>query len=227
MPTPLTNVQIDALREIDTPTMSNIIELFDVRPRNQGFMSPAIRCQTPHTGIVAGYACTAAIKASEVPAIEPKDALLRYLEWSEAMPAPRISVIQDLDEAPFGAMVGEVCSSILRACGFVAWASNGTYRDVDQVVESGLAVFCPGPCVSHGYIHVVDYGRSVEVGGLTVAPGDLLHADQHGVLKIPHEIAADVAGRLKDIAEAEGPVISLCKSDDFSLQKLRELVVPS
>jgi hypothetical protein len=222
MTTPLNSDQLAQLREIDVPTMSNIIELFDVRPRNEGFMLPHIRCQTPDVGVVAGYACTGMIRGNTTHEVNSHEMICRYMEWSQEIPGPKFGVIQDVDDPPFTALVGEVMANIHRAAGFVAHACSSFYRDVKEVDETGLAVFCQGRCVSHGYVSLVDFGKPVQVGDLIVHPGDLLHGDLHGVIKIPNEIAADVAGRLKDIHEKEGPVIALAKSKEFSIKRLRE-----
>ena len=59
----LSKHELDALRKITTPTIANAIELFDIRPRNVGFMTPEIRCMLPELGIMVGYAATCTIMA--------------------------------------------------------------------------------------------------------------------------------------------------------------------
>ena len=221
---PLSDDQLQELCTIDTATVSNIIEFFDVRPQNEGFMWPAIQCQTPEVGIVAGYACPATLRGMCRGSGDALAGAVRFFEWSQQIPKPRFSVIQDIDDPPFNSFLGEVCANLHLACGFVASASSSYYRDVDQVAETGIAVFSRGVGVSHGYGHLVEIGEPVHVAGLTVRAGDLLHGDRHGIIKIPHEIAGEIAGRLKDLLDKEGPIIALCKSGDFSLKKLKELL---
>ena len=213
---------IDALRKLSTPTVSNAIELFNVRPRNQGFMSPEIRCLFPDLGVMVGYAVTAKF-AAKPPATRPAS---RYESWKQLLetPEPRVLVLQDLDQPPgVGAFIGEVMTSIYQRLGCVGTVTNGHVRDLDEVRAAGFHFFAGGVCVSHAYVHQLDFGCPVEVGGLTVRPGDLLHADKHGVLNIPKEIAADIPKAAENVAEREQRIIGHCKSPEFNLEELKRL----
>ncbi|MBI4280523.1 MAG: RraA family protein, partial [Armatimonadetes bacterium] len=109
----LTPEQLDALRRITSPTLSNAIERFNVRPRNRGFMDSSIRCLFPELGAMVGYAVTAACQA-EMPAPQGRGPS-RFAHWDHiaSMPAPRVMVIQDLDQPPgVGAYWGEVQASV-------------------------------------------------------------------------------------------------------------------
>jgi len=216
---------IEELRGITTPTVANAIELFDVRPRNLGFASGAVRCIFPDLPTMVGYACTATIKANE-----PGDESSRvpaHVFWDHvlSMPAPRVIVIQDLDDPPaVGSLWGEVNSSIFMALGAVGVVTDGGVRDLDEVEAMGFQFFARNVIVSHAYVHLTGVGRLVTVGGLTINPGDLLHGDKHGVLHIPHELAAGIPEATRRVEERERPIIDLCHSKDFTPAKLRELV---
>jgi regulator of RNase E activity RraA len=71
---------------------------------------------------------------------------------------------------------------------------------------------------------MVEFGKPVSVGGLTIRPGDLVHADQHGVHTIPIEIASKIPEEAARIFEREHRTIDFCHSSEFSLAKLKELV---
>ena len=115
------------------------------------------------------------------------------------MPQPRVVVAQDMDEPPgVGSLWGEVMASIHVSLGCVGYVTNGGVRDLTEVGLLGFAYFAASVLVSHAYVHMVDFGAPVEVGGVTVQPGQLIHADQHGVLLIPHEVAPYLA----QVAEA-------------------------
>src|SRR5437867_1208914 len=111
---------LNALRKLSTPTVSNAIETFNLRPRNQGFMSPEVRCLFPDLGVMVGYAVTARIMA-EQPAVEGQQASrFDYWDYILRSPAPRIAVIEDLDRPPaIGSFWGEVNGNIHRALGCV------------------------------------------------------------------------------------------------------------
>jgi len=220
MENPLSPEQIEELRSITTPTISNAIETFDVRPRNEGFMNTEIKCILPELGPMVGYAATATIIASrpETNAAENMDREL----WKHvvSMPAPRVVVVQDLDNPPgVGSLWGEVNGTIHKALGCAGTVTNGGVRDLDEVRGMGFHFFAAHVVPSHAYVHVVEIGKPVRVGGLTVHPGDLLHGDKHGVVVIPHEIAAEVAERSREVEQNERTIINFFRSPDFSPDK--------
>src|SRR5438128_3861387 len=177
-----------ALRRLSTPTVSNAIEVFNARPRSEGFMSPEVRCVFPELGVMVGHAVTGRYGAKKPPAKSGS----RYEAWKHILetPEPRVLVLQDMDEPPgIGAFIGEVMATIHQRLGCVGAVTNGGVRDLDEVRGLGFHLFATGLCVSHAYVHLIDFGTPVEVGGLRTCTGDLIHADQHGVLIVPKEIA--------------------------------------
>jgi len=224
MPEPLSPEGLAELRRYTTPTVANAIETFELRPRTAGFMSSQIRCLFPDLGAMVGYAYTATCRASTAP---PETATaLRLASWRalEAVPAPRIMVIQDLDDpAGVGAYWGDVQSNIHRALGCVGAVTNGSVRDLDEVHALGFHFFAGSVSVSHAYVHLVEIGNPVVVGGLTVRPGDLLHGDQHGVIAVPLEAAGRIAEGVEKVDRVERQVISYCQSPGFSRQGLEDL----
>jgi len=227
MESPLTDRQLAELRRLGTCAVANAIETFKVRLRNEGFIDRTIRCCTGgEQPIVCGYAATVRIRCSN-PRKDGHPYVDRTDWWNYLLkiPAPRVVVIQDVDEAPgTGSFIGEVHANILKALGAVGVVTNGTVRDLPEVEFVGLPVFARGVAVSHAYAHIVDFDTPVQIGGLAINPGDLLHADLHGVLSVPLEIAAEIPAAAAKIVERERRVIELCHSKDFSLEKLRAAV---
>ena len=213
---------IGRLGRHSTPTICNAIEEFAVRNRSAGFMSPAVRCIYPRLPPLVGYAVTATIRASRPPAGGPS----RHAFWDAvlAVPAPRVVVMQDLDPEPVGAYWGEVQANIHRALGCVGVVTSGGVRDVDEVAALGFHFFAACLLPSHAYVHLVDIGGPVTVGGLEVCSGDLLHGDQHGVTSIPLEIAAGIDEAVERQAERERRILTACRAEPFSLGELRRAV---
>jgi len=138
------------------------------------------------------------------------------------VPAPRIVVVEDTDEHPgVGALVGEVHANILRALGCLAYVTNGSVRDVPRVQATGFQLFASQVAVSHAYVHIVDFGQPVMVGGLSITSGDVLYGDRHGVLNIPEEIITQVPATAERLLAAEREVVALCQSSTFSLEQLQ------
>ncbi|MCA1553190.1 MAG: RraA family protein, partial [Chloroflexi bacterium] len=139
MPTQLTAAQLAELQKFATPSISNGIETFDVRPRNRGFMNPSIRCQFPEMAPMVGYAFTAKIRAA-YQAERPRS-VSEYRRAVLAAPKPTIVVIQDIDTEPMGAFWGEVNSNIHKALGAIGTVTNGGVRDLNEVRALGFHFF--------------------------------------------------------------------------------------
>jgi 4-hydroxy-4-methyl-2-oxoglutarate aldolase len=211
-----------ALARYDTPTLANAIETLEVQSRDEGFADGSIRCMFPSLGPLVGYAATATIVARGLPADAVAfDALYAHVG---TVPAPRVVVVRDLDDPPgHGALWGEVHATIFTALGCAGCVTDGSVRDLDQAREIGFQFFAAGPSVSHAYVRVESVGEPVEVGGLRIAPGDLLHADQHGVLRIPHEIAASLPAAAERVIAAEQGLLEWVRSPDFDPDRLPEM----
>ncbi len=219
----LTKEQLEELREFDSPTVSNAIESFAVRPRTDGFMGPEIKCIIPYQKPMVGYACTAKMSALKPPTPEQEELIYAYYAKVKDTPSPTIAVIQDIDPSPIGSFWGEVHASIHKALGCVGTITNGGVRDLDEVKRLGFRYFASCVLVSHAYDHIEAYGCPVEIGGLVVHPGDLLHADKHGVVLIPHEIAPELALTCRKALYAEEPVIKGCQGKFDTGVEIEEL----
>ena len=223
MTEPLTADELDALRKITTPTIANAIETFKVRLRSEGFMDPTIRSIFPELGPMAGYAVTAKITARE----RSEKAIPPWEMWAEMqkVPEPRIVVIEDIDyPSPVGSYWGEVNGSVYKGLGCAGVVTNGGVRDLEEVRATGFQFFASCVLVSHAYVHLVEIGTAVRVGGVEVRPGDLLHGDQHGVISIPLEIAREVPEAAGRIEPFERRIIELARSPECSAEGLRKLM---
>ena len=218
MPEFLTQEELDALLAWPTPAISNAIELFNIRPRNEGFMLPEIQCRFPNLKPMIGYAVTGVITADS-----PGGRNVSRKDWWEEIqkfPEPRVVVLHDVDDPVIGSFWGEVNGNIHKALRCTGTITDGSVRDLDEVEQIGFHFFSSCVTVSHAYVHMIDLGLPVKIGGLVVKPGDLLMGDKHGVISIPLEIARDVPQAAQMVEEWERRVIDFCKSKDFNMQGL-------
>jgi len=222
----LTKDQLEALRRIDTCVVSNAIEVFNVRLRNTGYADASIRCMFENMLPVAGYAATARLRTGEPP-MTGRIYHDRAEWWNSLLrvPAPRIAVVEDADRPPgVGAFLGDMHAAILKALGCVAYVTNGAVRELPRVRDQGFQLFAGTVAVSHAYAHMFDLGAVVKIGGLEVRPGDLLHGDRHGILTVPKQIAAEVPAVAAKLQDQENKIIELCRSKDFSVEKLSQMM---
>ncbi len=215
---------IESLRKISSPSVANGIETFNVRPRNQGFMSSELRALFPELGPLVGHAVTALIRAEPAPIQGHRASTFAWWDYVLSIPAPRVIVVHDLDDPRGqGAQWGEVQANIHKALGCAGVVTDGSVRDLDEVRALGFQFAAAHVSVSHAYVHMVDFGLPVKVGGFWVKPGDLIHCDQHGAVSVPPEIADRVPEAVRKVEADERKIISLCQSPTFSAGGLKEL----
>jgi regulator of RNase E activity RraA len=194
--------------------------------RSEGFILDTAECQLPKLPPVVGYAVTARIRTSAPPIAN----LCYYhrVDWWDyvaSFPSPKVLVVHDADPVPgTGAFVGEIHAQIAKALGCVSYVTNGTIRDVPALEAAEFQCFASGRSVSHSYAHIIDFGEPVEIGGLKVCPGDLVHGDFHGVHTIPLSIAEALPEAVKCISERKAELIRCCQSPDFSMEKLTAIL---
>lgn len=213
----------EALSRFDTPTVCNAIELFAVRPQTEGYMGARIRACFPEMGPVCGYAATATFRSAVAPQGPAAygtldDQVARFAE----LPGPPVVVIQDIDEPTRAATFGEVMAATYKGFGVQALITSGAARDLDQVRAVGLPCFSDGVICSHGYPQLLDFHVPVQVGGLAVRPGDLLHADQNGVTSVPVEIVGELADVCAEVCVAEAVVLDYCAAGGMTVDGFKE-----
>lgn len=216
---------LEKLAKYDTPSICNVIELFDVRPRNQGYVGASIRCNFPELRPMVGFAATASFRADAPPAGgDAYGSLEAQLHQFGDLPGPPVVVFQDLDDPPVAAVFGEVMCSTYKAYGAVGLVTNGAGRDLDQVRAIRFPVFTGSTICSHAYCHILHLGLPVRIGGLMVNQADLLHGDANGVTDIPIGIADEVADVADEFLAAEEIMLDYVQTDgEKSIEKFSEL----
>ena len=216
---------LETLRKIPSCSIANAIETFNYQPRNQGFMGPEIKSIFPNMGHMIGYAVTAKIVADAPPSGHMNVSRTEWVDEIMRIPAPRVLVLEDLDYPnPIGSFWGEVQANLHRALGAVGTVTNGGVRDLDEMQEVGFFAFASCVLVSHAYVHITDVGVPVKVGGLTVNPGDIIQGDQHGVIAVPRDLAADVPDAVKRVEDNEQELIGYANSEGFTVEGLKEML---
>ena len=223
MTTPLTSVELDALRKIDTPTIANAIEPFNVRSDTDGFMGWNIRCLFPEMGVMLGYAVTATLDTTTHGRQHDRETRYKFFEAIEASPQPAVLALKDLSSKPkHGCHFGDGLATVSMRLGAIGLVTDGGVRDVDTVREMGFHYFAPGMVPAHGNFGFMEAQVPVRVGGVLINPGDLIHADANGVVTIPLDIAREVIGESHRVLAREESHRDWVNSPDFSLAKLRE-----
>ena len=224
--TTLTDRDLAALAEFDTPTICNALELVAPDRRALGFNRRPLVCPFPGMKPVVAYARTATIRSREPQQCAAADARalrLAYYEYIGKAPVPSLAVIQDIDgpDAGFGAFWGEVQTNVHKALGCVGTITDGSVRDVDQMAP-GFFVLAGSIMPSHAHVHLVEFGGTVSVAGMMVSSNDLIHADRHGAVVVPHAVVTRIPEAATLIARREKVLLDAAKQSDFSMAQLRD-----
>jgi len=219
---------IDELRRFATPSILNGLKQLGLRPDEMAIVDrTAIHCISPQLGVRAGFAATAKIATRRNGIPPSRDHLREYsvgiAESIVAQPGPRFLAVENVGDWQGPVCIwGEVAANIHVALNCVAGVTNGPVRDLPEMEAAGFQTFAGGPATGGGYVDLVERGGTVCLGGVTINPGDLLHGDQHGLIKIPVHFAAELPDAIEAVARFERRLLDACHSPDFSLAKLAQ-----
>jgi regulator of RNase E activity RraA len=215
-----------SLKALDSCAVANAIERFHVQLRNEGHTVDELTCRFPEMPPVLGYAMTLTVRSGTPPT--KGKVFFENTDWWNvllAVPSPRILVIQDVDRTPgVGALVGDVHAAILKSLGCIGVVTNGAVRDLPRIQPLGFQMFSGTLSVSHAYTHLVRIGGAVQIGGLEISPGDLLHGDCHGIVRVPKELASRIPATAAALHQKEQEIIAFCQSPAFTIEGLRGLL---
>jgi 4-hydroxy-4-methyl-2-oxoglutarate aldolase len=217
---------IEFLKTIDTPTLANAIELLKVRPQSEGFTPLGIRALFPEFGRMCGYAVTAQVET--VTESEPFD-IRQFIELYravEASPKPAVVVLQEIGgHADYAAHCGEVMATFFTRLGAIGLVSDCAVRDLPEVRALGFHYFARGSVASHANFRIVRSGMPVQVAGMVVHPGDILHGDMNGLLSVPNAGVDALSKAVDQVRSREKRLMEFVRGDQFSLDGVMNFVV--
>jgi regulator of RNase E activity RraA len=215
---------LEALKAFDTPTICNALEVIDPKSRGYGYTSETFFCARPQLPPIVGFAKTVTIRATQPGSRSPEDARahrLQYLKFVSEGPRPAIIVVQDLDDnlSGRGSFWGEVHSTIHQSLGAVGAITNGAVRDVTSLA-AGFQILARKVVPSHAFDHLVDFGGEVNVCGMVVKTGDVVHADQHGAVIVPATAVAKLPAAAGLVSRREAVLLEACAAPGFDYDAL-------
>jgi regulator of RNase E activity RraA len=218
---PFTLSDLEVLTKWDTPTICNALEVVAPERRAIGFTVEPMVAVDPKAPPIVGLARVGMIRAKE----PPRGPVAKREDWYDYVgksDLPTVVVIQDLDDRPgYGAFWGEVNSTVHKALGALGCVTNGSFRDLGAWAQ-GFQMIGGRVGPSHAHVHMVDFGKQVNVFGMQVAHDDVVHADYHGAVVIPADVVKRLPAAIDLIARREKVILDVCLAQDFSPAKLRE-----
>jgi regulator of RNase E activity RraA len=212
------------LRSIDTPTVCNLIEIVAPERRAAGYTVRHLHCPFPDLPPMVGFAKTVTMRAQDPVPLGQAGYMqkrLDYLDYVAAAPQPAIAVIQDLDDiVGYGAFWGEVQSNVHQALGCLGTITNGSVRDI-PMIPPGFQMLAGSIAPSHAYVHVVDYGINVNIHGMAVRSGDLIHADRHGAVVVPVDKIGAMQAAAEGLAAREAKIITAARAPGATVEQIK------
>lgn len=214
------------LTGVDTPTVCNAIEVAQGKRGFNAFTRGTMLASHPDAPAIVGYARTARIRAV-APPNEPADVIrarrMDYYKHMATGPRPAVAVVQDLDVPDaIGAYWGEINTNIHKSFGLAGTLTDGVMRDLGDMPE-GYPVIAGSIGPSHGFVHVVDIAQPVEVFGMPVVDGDLVHADRHGALVIPDDVVPRLADAIATLIRSERIIFDAVKGKHLTFEEFESV----
>lgn len=214
---------LSLLREVDTPTVCNAIEVVYGQRGFNRFTKGTMQHSKPGDPPIVGFARTAKIAGLAPSTEDPAVVRSRRIDYFRSMaagPSPSVAAIEDTDYPNcIAGWWGEVHVAVHKGLGLSGAITNGVMRDLD-VMDDGFPVLAGSVGVSHGFVHVVEVGTAVNIFGLTVTQGELIHADRHGALVIPNDVIPLLKTAIHTVVSNEAIVLEPARQKGFNIDKL-------
>lgn len=214
------------LCKVDTPTVCNAIEVAEGRRGFNRFTRGTMQHSKPGDPAIVGFARTAKISGLAPPTEATEIIRSRRMDYFRSMAegeGPTVAVVEDVDYPNcIAGWWGEVHVAVHKGLGLSGAVTNGVMRDLD-VMDAGFPVLSGSIGPSHGFVHVVEIGTPVNIKGMRVAQGELVHADRHGAIAIPSDVLPDLKKAVETVIESESIVLGPARNSDFDIDKLEEV----
>ena len=186
---------MDKLRLVPTATASYVLQKL-------GIQRPAMRGVYPLAPLGEGSRVVGrAVTVRYLPVREDlQESMVKAGRWAyairQAMQTLMPHDVLVIDAMNLGAheggVMGDIMGTYIKYRGAEAVVTDGAVRDSPFLQKMGLPIFCKGVNPDDGaYLHA-DINIMVQCGGILVVPGDLILADDEGVIVFPHGMAAKV-----------------------------------
>lgn len=218
---PFSAADLEILRQWDTPTICNGLELVVPERRAIGFTVEPMLAADRKLKPIVGLARTGLIRAKEPPSgpIPPRE---DWYDYVAAGDLPTLAVIQDIDERPgFGAFWGEVQSTVHLGLGVPGCVTNGSFRDVDMLAP-GFQIIGGRMGPSHAHVHMVQMDCDVNIFGMLARTDDVVHADFHGAVVIPHDAVRKLPAAIDLVARREKVILDMARKPGFTSADMRQ-----
>lgn len=215
---------LEELRDFDTALIANTIGYVDPTPPHEFYMGGSIRCLTPSLEPTVGVAFTCELDSSTPAGQTDTDEYAQQnvgfypqVEAISAIREPVVWVVKTVGSRPdHECVMGDGMAKTLYAAGCIGVVTDGGLRDVRGMLTIPFAAYCRGTTIHHCALRFRSFGKPVEVGGIRISPGDVIHANSEGVIRIPESCLEGLPGKAVRMRAFEHDAHRLLRRTDVS-----------
>ena len=211
------------LSKYDTPTICNALELIDPKCQGSGYTKEPLICLDKSLPPIIGFVRTVKIHSGDKKTTITDKQRKDYYTYMNQGKVPKICVVQDTNNKPMGCFWGEVQTNIHKCMGVKGTITNGAIRDVHMAAKD-YQMLAKYVLPSHAYERIINFGKKIHLCGININHNDIVHADQHGAVKIPIEYLTKLPKAVNQVIANEKPILEMCKKKKFTLGKLLKII---
>lgn len=226
--------KFEKLKEYDTPSITNVVASYPKSPQyclnlydawyGKWYTDQTLKCMYPELGRVVGLAvtCTYVMPGT---AAEPKTLrhVLRSIKAKDGVPCV-VVIKQDFPEEirVRNGLAGGNMMTAFKGAGAVGLITDGPSRDLDEIRPMGMQYMVTGVCAGHGPFEISEVDTTVEICGMEVNPGEVIHMDENGAVKFPLEYIDQVLERLEILGAREAYCQQMMRETD-DIEKIADI----
>lgn len=184
------------LNQYDTPSITNVVATYPANPEyclglyhpweGRWYSDETLKCMFPEHGRRSGHVVTCVYGMPD-PGYNRLGLGDVFKAIAEAPKPVVLAVKQNLPPhiKRINGLVGGNMMTAFKSLGVVGLVSDGPSRDLDEIRPMGLQYMLTGAVAGHGPFSVQAINVPVDICGMDVAPGDIVHMDENGAVKFP------------------------------------------
>lgn len=221
----ITRALLESLRDFETALLANTINCLDSTPAEEWYMGGSIQSVTPTLGPTVGIALTCCADTSSPGNIPDIDGYWQHLEQMSEIGLPIVWVVKACGSRPdHECIIGDGMAKTLNSVGCVGLVTDGGVRDIKGLLNVPFAAYCRGKTIHHTGLRFSRLNEPVEIGGIMINTGDVIHADSEGVIRIPLAALPHLSERAIQMRAFEHHVHMILRQTGLPLAEKRQAV---